>query len=169
MKADPAMRVKAHDERDKPNIGHRLKALAGWAFLGFLGVIGWHAALGVLQWWDEVEIYHPTTRAIGANHALVAAAPNRPETPPSPVAQADDVDVAVSLCDRVSTIPFVTECTLDAYTVNITVNMASDEAIKICPQATQSVNQKTPLLRQEGWKMQIFSPYGQRPIASCRF
>lgn len=83
-------------------------------------------------------------------------------------AHADTIDNAYRLCSAFEATKLTSECTVKGgdQSVEVTIDMTSAEARKACPQMTAQIRSIGATFGST-WRLKIFSPYGERPIASC--
>ena len=79
-------------------------------------------------------------------------------------------DIAHQVCGLWLASRPMTECTYSYdrghYNIDATVDMDGIEARRACPQLADDVASVTLAFRGQGWKLRLFTPYGD-PIARC--
>ena len=95
----------------------------------------------------------------------------------APAQAGNAIDAGVLICKSWTTEAFggwwsggdVLNCVVRGWgkTVDVTIDTNSTEARQICYSAAFILSQKTDSFSGRKWQLQIFSPYADRPIASC--
>ncbi len=85
--------------------------------------------------------------------------------------QPSPVEDAFKVCQAFTNTGLTTECDVGGFesTIDVRMDMNSEEARKTCIGAVELVSKKIQSLSGR-WKLRIFSPYsGEHPIATCPF
>ncbi|WP_159717764.1 hypothetical protein [Geminicoccus flavidas] len=78
------------------------------------------------------------------------------------------VQMAYRLCEMFDNTGLSSECEVGGLSIDVTLDMNSGEARGLCPTLVKMLNERNDAFKGSDWKIRIFSPYGERPIASCR-
>ena len=83
----------------------------------------------------------------------------------------DVIDDAYRFCAAIESTGMASGCEISGAkgTIDVTMDTNSSEARKMCKGMVSQMASMTKNFRNGRWKLQIFSPYGSRPIARCSF
>lgn len=101
----------------------------------------------------------------------LTACGHKPEADAKGSSGPDPVGDAYKVCQAFTNTGMTTECNVGGFasTIDVRMDMNSEEARKTCVGAVELVGKQTPSLAGR-WKLRIFSPYsGDHPIAVCPF